>query len=52
MNDGRIMAADMQYYANAGNTVDESTLVCKSSYCIFIIKLCLCSSAVSYKRRH
>ncbi|XP_060922759.1 aldehyde oxidase 1-like [Limanda limanda] len=27
MNDGRIMAADIQYYANAGNTVDESVLV-------------------------
>ncbi|CAK6982017.1 aldehyde oxidase 6 [Scomber scombrus] len=27
MNDGRIVAADMQYYANAGNTVDESVLV-------------------------
>ncbi|KAM3857276.1 aldehyde oxidase 6 [Diretmus argenteus] len=27
MNDGRIVAADTQYYANAGNTVDESVLV-------------------------
>uniref|UniRef100_A0A3Q1IHC4 Xanthine dehydrogenase/oxidase n=1 Tax=Anabas testudineus TaxID=64144 RepID=A0A3Q1IHC4_ANATE len=27
MNDGRILAADVQYYANAGNTVDESVLV-------------------------
>ncbi|XP_056445090.1 aldehyde oxidase 6 isoform X1 [Gadus chalcogrammus] len=27
MEDGRITAADLQYYANAGNTVDESTLV-------------------------
>ncbi|XP_070711719.1 aldehyde oxidase 6 [Pempheris klunzingeri] len=27
MNDGRIMAADIQYYANAGNAVDESPLV-------------------------
>lgn len=27
MNDGRIVAADFQYYANAGNTVDESVLV-------------------------
>ncbi|XP_067356858.1 aldehyde oxidase 6 isoform X3 [Channa argus] len=27
MNDGRIVAADFQYYANAGNTVDESPLV-------------------------
>lgn len=27
MNDGRIMAADMEYYTNAGNTVDESVLV-------------------------
>ncbi|XP_040888151.1 aldehyde oxidase 6 [Toxotes jaculatrix] len=27
MNDGRIMAADIQYYINAGNTVDESVLV-------------------------
>ncbi|XP_068446552.1 aldehyde oxidase 1-like [Clinocottus analis] len=27
MNDGRIVAADIQYYANAGNTVDESPLV-------------------------
>lgn len=27
MNDGRIVAADLQYYANAGNTVDDSLLV-------------------------
>uniref|UniRef100_A0A3B4UT37 xanthine dehydrogenase n=1 Tax=Seriola dumerili TaxID=41447 RepID=A0A3B4UT37_SERDU len=27
MNDGRIVAADIQYYTNAGNTVDESVLV-------------------------
>ncbi|GAA6224228.1 aldehyde oxidase [Lates japonicus] len=27
MNDGRIVAADIQYFANAGNTVDESVLV-------------------------
>ncbi|XP_037617344.1 aldehyde oxidase 6 isoform X1 [Sebastes umbrosus] len=27
MNDGRIMAADIQYYTNAGNAVDESILV-------------------------
>ncbi|XP_041638215.1 aldehyde oxidase 6 [Cheilinus undulatus] len=27
MKDGRIMAADLQYYTNAGNTVDESLLV-------------------------
>ncbi|KAM4601996.1 aldehyde oxidase 6 isoform 2-T2 [Polymixia lowei] len=27
MKDGRIMAADIQYYANAGSTADESTLV-------------------------
>ncbi|KAM7365749.1 hypothetical protein PAMP_016661 [Pampus punctatissimus] len=27
MNDGRIVAADMQYYTNAGNTVDESVLI-------------------------
>jgi len=27
MKDGRITAADLQYYANAGNTVDESPLV-------------------------
>ncbi|XP_034534031.1 aldehyde oxidase 6 isoform X2 [Notolabrus celidotus] len=27
MKDGRIMAADFQYYTNAGNTVDESLLV-------------------------
>ncbi|XP_045916381.1 aldehyde oxidase 6 isoform X2 [Micropterus dolomieu] len=27
MNDGRIVAADIQYYINAGNTVDESLLV-------------------------
>uniref|UniRef100_A0A3B4XG15 Xanthine dehydrogenase/oxidase n=1 Tax=Seriola lalandi dorsalis TaxID=1841481 RepID=A0A3B4XG15_SERLL len=27
MNDGRIVAADIQYYTNAGNTVDESLLV-------------------------
>ncbi|CAN9498154.1 unnamed protein product [Ophioblennius macclurei] len=27
MKDGRIMAADMQFFANAGNTVDESVLV-------------------------
>ncbi|XP_069019866.1 aldehyde oxidase 6 [Embiotoca jacksoni] len=27
MNDGRIRAADLQYYTNAGSTVDESVLV-------------------------
>ncbi|XP_029923537.1 aldehyde oxidase 6 isoform X2 [Myripristis murdjan] len=27
MDDGRIVAADIQYYTNAGNTVDESILV-------------------------
>ncbi|CAJ1087678.1 aldehyde oxidase 6 isoform X2 [Xyrichtys novacula] len=27
MKDGRIVAADVQYYSNAGNTVDESLLV-------------------------
>ncbi|TKS66399.1 Aldehyde oxidase 1 [Collichthys lucidus] len=27
MNDGRILAADIQYYTNAGNTLDESVLV-------------------------
>ncbi|XP_039998462.1 aldehyde oxidase 6 isoform X2 [Xiphias gladius] len=27
MSDGRIVAADIQYYANAGNTVDESVLI-------------------------
>ncbi|KAM9835993.1 aldehyde oxidase 6 [Aulostomus maculatus] len=27
MNDGRIVAADIQYYTNAGNSVDESLLV-------------------------
>ncbi|KAM9328483.1 aldehyde oxidase 6 [Pholidichthys leucotaenia] len=27
MNDGRILAADLQYYTNAGNTVDESVMV-------------------------
>ncbi|XP_064182719.1 aldehyde oxidase 6 isoform X2 [Anguilla rostrata] len=27
MNDGRIIAADLQYYANAGHTGDESVLV-------------------------
>uniref|UniRef100_A0A674CL42 Aldehyde oxidase 6 n=1 Tax=Salmo trutta TaxID=8032 RepID=A0A674CL42_SALTR len=27
MNDGRIMAADLHYYANSGNTADESLLV-------------------------
>ncbi|KAA8579667.1 hypothetical protein FQN60_006760 [Etheostoma spectabile] len=31
MNDGRIMAADVQYYTNAGNTVDESPLVGQSA---------------------
>lgn len=30
MNDGRIVAADLQYYANAGNTLDESVLVGRS----------------------
>lgn len=30
MNDGKILAADFQFYANSGNTVDESLLVCKS----------------------
>ena len=32
MKDGRIVAADIQYYTNAGNTIDESTLVCKSGF--------------------
>uniref|UniRef100_A0A3Q3WW16 Uncharacterized protein n=1 Tax=Mola mola TaxID=94237 RepID=A0A3Q3WW16_MOLML len=27
MNDGRIVAADIQYYSNAGNTVDESMMI-------------------------
>ncbi|XP_070850187.1 aldehyde oxidase 6 [Chaetodon trifascialis] len=27
MNDGRIVAADIQYYANGGNAIDESVLV-------------------------
>uniref|UniRef100_A0A3P8S0Z1 Aldehyde oxidase 1 n=1 Tax=Amphiprion percula TaxID=161767 RepID=A0A3P8S0Z1_AMPPE len=27
MNDGRIVAADMEYFTNAGNTIDESVLV-------------------------
>lgn len=27
MKDGRIMAADIQFFTNAGNTVDESVLV-------------------------
>ncbi|XP_028989633.1 aldehyde oxidase 6 isoform X2 [Betta splendens] len=27
MNDGRILAADLQYYANAGNAEDESVLI-------------------------
>lgn len=27
MNDGRIVAADIQYYINGGNTVDESPIV-------------------------
>ncbi|XP_076580189.1 aldehyde oxidase 6 [Chaetodon auriga] len=27
MNDGRIVAADIQYYANAGNVIDESVMV-------------------------
>ncbi|XP_071392432.1 aldehyde oxidase 6 isoform X3 [Centroberyx affinis] len=27
MNDGRVVAADLQYYTNAGNTLDESVLV-------------------------
>lgn len=27
MNDGRIMAADIQYYTNAGNAIDESVLI-------------------------
>ncbi len=31
MKDGRIMAAEIQYFTNAGNTVDESVLVGKSS---------------------
>lgn len=30
MDDGRIVAADIQYYTNAGNTVDESILVSRS----------------------
>lgn len=31
MNDGRILGADFQFYANGGNTVDESLWVCKSA---------------------
>uniref|UniRef100_A0A673CNW7 FAD-binding PCMH-type domain-containing protein n=1 Tax=Sphaeramia orbicularis TaxID=375764 RepID=A0A673CNW7_9TELE len=27
MNDGRIIAADIQFYTNAGNTIDESVLI-------------------------
>lgn len=45
MNDGRIVAADIQYYANAGHTVDESLLVGKSG------SICYLISCVSYKRR-
>lgn len=43
MNDGRIVAADVQFFINAGNTVDESLLVC---LLIFVY-----SSGVSYKRK-
>lgn len=32
MSDGRIVAADIQYYANAGNTVDESVLVGRTDF--------------------
>ena len=32
MKDGRIVAADLQYYSNAGNTIDESLQVCKSGF--------------------
>ena len=32
MKDGSIVAADIQYYTNAGNSIDESTLVCKSGF--------------------
>lgn len=40
MNDGRIVAADIQYYSNAGNTVDESTMVRNSGF-IYHSTLCL-----------
>lgn len=36
MNDGRILAADVQYYTNAGNTVDDSVLVGKRHFACFL----------------
>lgn len=47
MNDGRIVAADIQYYTNAGNTIDESVLVGKSG---FICSLTVCVLQVSHMR--
>lgn len=41
MNSGRIVAADIQYYANAGNTVDESLLVGESGYVCYLAQLCV-----------
>lgn len=33
MNDGKIVAADFQFFANSGNTVDESPLVSGKRKC-------------------
>lgn len=33
MNDGKIVAADFQFFANSGNTVDESPLVSGKKKC-------------------
>lgn len=33
MNDGKIVAADIQFFANSGNTVDESPFVSGKRKC-------------------
>lgn len=38
MNDGRIVAADIQYYNNAGNTIDESVLVGNSCCVLYLLQ--------------
>lgn len=42
MNDGRIMAADIQYYTNAGNAIDESVLVGKTCRLQYLVQHFLC----------
>lgn len=43
MNDGTILGADFQFYANAGNTVDDSLWVCKSAvpHCLRVFRWCV-----------